>query len=153
MRLFPYAPILLAVRHPCDVVLSCYMQHFRAPDFALLCNDLPTLAQGYRRAFDFWYEQVRILKPRYLEVRYETLVADFSAQMQRAVDFLGLPWRDEVLVPASGAHRKRFISTPSYAQVTQPVTTASVGRWKPYARYFAPLLGVLAPYLERWSYD
>ena len=37
------------MRHPFDVLLSCYMQHFRAPDFALLCSDLPTLAGGYRR--------------------------------------------------------------------------------------------------------
>ncbi len=46
-RLFPNAPIVLAIRHPGDVLLSCYMQHFRAPDFALMCRDLATLALGY----------------------------------------------------------------------------------------------------------
>ena len=34
-RLFPAAPIVLAIRHPCDVLLSCYMQHFGDADFAL----------------------------------------------------------------------------------------------------------------------
>jgi hypothetical protein len=29
-RLFPNARILLAIRHPYDVLLSCFMQHFRA---------------------------------------------------------------------------------------------------------------------------
>jgi hypothetical protein len=48
-RLFPAAPILLAIRHPCDVLLSCFMQHFGDADFALLCRDLPNLAGGYRR--------------------------------------------------------------------------------------------------------
>ncbi len=43
-RLFPNAKVILAIRHPCDVILSCFMQHFRAPDFALLCQDIPTLA-------------------------------------------------------------------------------------------------------------
>ena len=43
-RVFPHARILLAVRHPCDVLLSCYMQQFRAPDFALLCRSIESLA-------------------------------------------------------------------------------------------------------------
>ena len=51
MRLFPMARILLIVRHPCDVVLSCFTQHFRAPDFAKLCSNLPDLAHGFSRAF------------------------------------------------------------------------------------------------------
>ena len=63
-RLFPNAQILLAIRHPCDVVLSCFMQHFRSPEFALLCRDLPTLARGYVRSFDFWYEQCRCCSQR-----------------------------------------------------------------------------------------
>ena len=42
-RLFPNSPIVLAIRHPCDVMLSCYMQHFRA-EFGWLCRDLETLA-------------------------------------------------------------------------------------------------------------
>ena len=29
-RLFPDAKIILALRHPCDVVLSCYVTNFRA---------------------------------------------------------------------------------------------------------------------------
>ncbi len=153
MRLFPQTRVLLAVRHPCDVLLSCYMQHFRAPDFALLCDDLPTLARGYRHAFDFWYEQADLLRPACLEVHYETLVVEFAGQMRRILGFLGLPWRDEVVAPASGAHRKGFISTPSYAQVTRPVNSASIGRWKPYAHHFTPLLPLLEKYLHRWGYD
>ncbi len=39
-RVFPNARIVLAIRHPRDVMLSCYLQHFRAPDFALLCSDI-----------------------------------------------------------------------------------------------------------------
>jgi hypothetical protein len=30
----PASSVLFALRHPCDVVLSCYMQSFRAPAFA-----------------------------------------------------------------------------------------------------------------------
>jgi tetratricopeptide (TPR) repeat protein len=153
MRLFPHARVLLALRQPCDVLLSCYMQHFRAPDFALLCNDLQTLARGHRRAFDFWYEQAALLGPAVIEVRYEELTRDFPDQMRRILEFLELPWTDEVLRPAERASRKRFISTPSYAQVANPVTTSSVDRWKPYARYFVPVMSELQTYLDRWGYE
>lgn len=152
-RLFPHARVLLAVRHPCDVLLSCFMQHFRAPDFALMCSDLGQLALGYRRALDFWYEQRRILEPTQREIRYETFVANFEAEIRDISTFLELPWDERMLEPAAHARAKRFISTPSYSQVVQPVNQKSVARWRPYERHFADILPLLRPYLERWSYD
>jgi tetratricopeptide (TPR) repeat protein len=152
-RLFPQARILVAIRHPCDVIISCFMQHFRAPDFALLCRDIPTLATGYRYAFDFWYEQSALLKPTFLEVRYEALIANFATEMRRIVRFLDLDWNDAVLAPAERAREKRFISTPSYAQVMAPISSASVGRSRGYARHLAAALPALQPYLQRFGYD
>ncbi len=152
-RLFPGAKIILAVRHPCDVLLSCYMQHFRAPDFAQLCQDLPTLCAGYRRSFDFWYAQQTILRADVLELRYESFVESFESQVRGIVDFLELPWNEAVLAPGRRAAEKRFISTPSYSQVVQPVNTRSVGRWLPYREMFAASLPLLQPYFERWGYD
>jgi hypothetical protein len=152
-RLFPNAPIVLAVRHPCDVILSCYMQHFRAPDFALLCSEMPALTLGYRKTFDFWYEHVELLAPRVLEVRYETFVSDFPAEVRRIADFLELPWDPAMLAPAERARAKGYISTPSYSQVVQPVHAKAVGRWQSYREYLAPALPLLEPYLKRWGYE
>lgn len=151
-RLFPHARILMAVRHPCDVILSCFMQHFRAPEFVLMCRDLATLALGYRRAFDFWYAQSALLAPQVLEVRYETFVANFANQVRAVADFLRLPWNDAMLAPGANARARGFISTPSYAQVLQPVHSRSVGRWKAYEQHFAPVLEQVRPHLERWGY-
>jgi Flp pilus assembly protein TadD len=152
-RLFPNARIVLAVRHPCDVLLSCFMQHFRAPDFALLCRDLDSLALGFRRAFDFWYAQAQVLQPAVREVRYETFVADFPAQTRALLEFLEVPWNEAVLAPAARAQEKGFISTPSYSQVVQPVNQKSVGRWKAYEAHLRPIMGQVQPYLERWGYE
>lgn len=151
-RLFPNARIILAIRHPCDVVLSCYMQHFRAPPFALLCRDLPTLADGYRRAFDFWYAEAGRLAPSVFDLRYEDLVADPAGHARRIAGYLELPWDERMLHADRRARERGFISTPSYAQVVQPIHTRSVERWRRYERHFAPLLPVLRPYLERWGY-
>jgi tetratricopeptide (TPR) repeat protein len=152
-RLFPHARILLAVRHPCDVILSCYMQHFRAPDFTLLCRSLETLAAGYDKAFGAWYREAAILEPPAREVRYETLVAEFEREVRAIAEFLELPWTDAMLAPGAHAGRKGFISTPSYAQVVQPVHTRAIGRWRAYQRQFAGILPQLSPWLARWSYD
>jgi signal transduction histidine kinase len=37
------------------------MQQFRAPDFALLCRSIDSLALGFRRTFDYWYSQNALL--------------------------------------------------------------------------------------------
>ena len=151
-RLFPAAPIVLAIRHPCDVLLSCYMQHFGDADFALLCRDLPNLAAGYRRMFDFWYRQSEILGVAAHEVRYEQLVRDFDRGIREVCAALALPFEPAMLQPARHASGKAFISTPSYSQVVKPVNTRSVDRWRNYARHFESVLPVLDPYLQRWGY-
>jgi tetratricopeptide (TPR) repeat protein len=152
-RLFPNARIVLAVRHPCDVVMSNFMQHFRAFEFVILCRDLPTLADGYRRSFDFWYQQAELLRPHACEVRYESFVSQFETQVRSLSEFLELPWDEAMLAPGENARAKGYISTPSYEQVIQPINTRAVGRWRPYAQHFAPVLPLLQPYLERWGYD
>ncbi|MDB6092148.1 MAG: hypothetical protein JWN85_4932 [Gammaproteobacteria bacterium] len=152
-RLFPHARILLAVRHPCDVLLSCFMQHFRAPDFALLCADLGTLALGYRRTMDFWYQQRQLLEPAAREIRYESFVRNFETDIRGISEFLDLPWDERMLAPAAHARSKGYISTPSYSQVIQPVNQKSVGKWRAYEKHFAAVLPLLQPYFERWSYE
>lgn len=151
-RVFPNARILLAVRHPCDVILSCYMQQFRAPDFALLCRSIESLAVGFRRTFDYWYSQGALVAPAVHELKYEDFVRDFESGMRAVTDFLELPWAESMLRPAERAQAKGYISTPSYAQVTQPVNSRSVDRWRRYEKHFAGALPTLEPYLARWGY-
>jgi hypothetical protein len=128
------------------------MQYFRAPDLALMCRDLPTLAGNYKRAFDFWYAQWPLLRPFSREIQYETFVADFDAQVRGLSDFLRLPWDDAMLAPGEHARAKGFISTPSYSQVIEPINSRSVGHWKAYEQRFTEVLPTLLPYIERWGY-
>jgi tetratricopeptide (TPR) repeat protein len=151
-RLFPNARIVLTIRHPCDVLLSCFLQDFRAPELALLCRDLATLAGAYSRAFEFWYSQWLLLRPCSYELRYEQLTADLSTEVRKLATFLQLPWHEAMLAPEQHARAKGFISTPSYAQVLEPVNNRSVGRWKHYERHFSDVLAILMPWIERWGY-
>jgi tetratricopeptide (TPR) repeat protein len=152
-RLFPGAPVLLMIRHPCDTLLSCFLQYFRSPGLALLCRDLPTLAKAYARAFGFWYSQSALLRPKTHEVIYERLTADFAAQVRALCGFLELPWDPAMLAPGERARARGFIRTPSYAQVIEPVSTRAVGRWKHYEDRFGAALVDLEPWVERWGYS
>ena len=128
------------------------MQHFRAPDFALICRDLPSLAAAYAKTLDYWYAEAELLQPQVREIRYETLVEQFEPEVRALAAFLELPWNDALLSPQQNAQRKGFISTPSYAQVVKPVHRGSVDRWRRYAAAFVPLEPIVAQQLQRWGY-
>jgi tetratricopeptide (TPR) repeat protein len=151
-RVFPNARIILAIRHPCDTLLSCFLQNFRAHELVLLCRDLNTLAAAYSRIFGYWYAQWSLLRPSSYELRYEQLTSDFETEVRKLCAFLQLPWHEAMLAPGEHARAKGFISTPSYSQVVEPVNSRSVGRWKHYERHFSEALPILKPWLERWGY-
>ncbi|WP_426701020.1 sulfotransferase [Rhodanobacter sp. Col0626] len=153
MRLFPHARIILCLRHPCDVLLSCSMQPFRSPAFMVLCSSLPRLAQGYARAFEQWYHDVAVFAPNVLEWRYESVVGQFDEQVARLGRFLETADTSAMTRFAEHARGKRFISTPSYAQVTEGVHRKAVDRWQNYREQFEPVLPVLQPWIERLGYS
>jgi len=151
-RLFPEARIILALRHPCDVVLSCYMQSFGAPAFMVLCSTLQRLARGYVNAMRGWLRNAELLQPRILSLRYEDLLADFSGNAQRIGEFIGVTDTTPMLAFHEHAQRKGYIATPSYAQVTEPAHTRALGRWLRYRAHMQHVLPTLQPMLEQWGY-
>jgi hypothetical protein len=153
MRLFPESRIILCLRHPCDVLLSCSMQPFRSPAFMVLCSSLQRLAQGYVRAFEYWYGQAEVFAPHVLEWRYESVVSDFDAEVARLGRFLEVTDTSAMTHFAEHARNKQFISTPSYAQVTEALYRKRVGRWEAYREQFTPVLPVLQPWLDRLGYE
>jgi Flp pilus assembly protein TadD len=152
MRLFPHARIILCLRHPCDVLLSCSMQPFRSPAFMVLCSSLQRLAQGYVRAFEQGYRDVEAFAPQVLEWRYESVVSQFDDQVARLGAFLETADTSPMTRFAEHARHKRFISTPSYAQVTEGVHGKAVDRWQNYREQFEPVLPVLQPWIDRLGY-
>jgi hypothetical protein len=152
VRLFPEARIILCLRHPCDVLLSCSMQAFRSPTFMVLCSSLQRLAHGYAQAFEQCCRHLEVFKPHVLEWRYESAVGEFDEAVTRLGKFLDLADTSPMAGFAAHARTKQFIATPSYAQVTQPVSTTAVGRWKNYREQFEPILPILQPWLKRFGY-
>jgi tetratricopeptide (TPR) repeat protein len=152
LRLFPEAKFILALRHPCDVVLSNYMQNYRASLLAAACSTLERTAQAYVAAMESWLYHVDVLKPCLLVSRYEELVDDPARQAARIAAFLEVDDPEPMLRFDRHARDKGFIATPSYTQVIQPVNRKGLGRWQHYRREFAGVLPILEPMLRHWGY-
>lgn len=152
-RLFPASKYILAVRHPCDVILSCYMQSFRSSSLAAACSTLERLARAYVETMEQWLEAVDVFKPSVMVSRYEDLVDDVAGQATRIASFLELDDASPMLRFDQHARSKSYIATPSYSQVIEPVNRKGLGRWQKYREYFEPVLPTLEPMLRHWGYE
>jgi tetratricopeptide (TPR) repeat protein len=136
----PAAKIILLQRHPMDACWAIYKAHFQGKfAFSYHQIELAEYYLAYRRLSRHWRA---ILPPDVLlEINYEDIIKDQSVASRRLIDFVGLPWDDEVLrfhqSPAPSA-------TASAVQVRRPIYTSSVGKWRHHAERLAPLRARLA---------
>ena len=150
-RIFPNAKFILALRHPCDSVLSCYMHTFKLNSAMANFLTMADAAHLYDEAFSAWQIYQDKMPISAFEVRYEDIVADLEGTVRPLISFLGLDWDDGVL-DHTGTARKTRIDTPSYNQVVEPIYKRSDGRWMNYAEAFEPILSTLAPWIEKHGY-
>jgi hypothetical protein len=151
--LFPEARIIFAQRHPCDSVLSCFMQAFALNDSMACFLDLRTSADFYDAAMTLWLRSADALPLNSRTLVYEELVADPEAALRPLVAFLGIAWQDRLLDHRATAATRDAINTPSYSQVTQPLTRSASGRWRRYRAEIEPVLSILLPWAERLGYQ
>lgn len=151
-RVFPEARFILALRHPADAVLSCFMQDFQLNPSMANTLTVSDTARLYDRVMGLWQAYEEVLPLTVHRVKYEELIADREVALRAALDFLALDWDDAVLDHVAHAKRRKSIMTPSYTEVTQPITTRPVGRWHRYAAYLEPVMPVLAPHTAYFGY-
>jgi tetratricopeptide (TPR) repeat protein len=146
--MFSGAPMIFAQRHPCDVVLSGFMQRMGEVNF----SDIRASADYYDAMMGIWTNARETMGLNVHTVIYEELVRDPDIALRPLIAFLGLDWDDAVLDHRRTASNRGTIVTPSYDQVVEPVTTRPVGRWKRYREQLEPVLPVLLPWAERLGY-
>jgi len=151
-RLFPGARIILALRDPRDVTISCFRNRFSMNAAMYQFLSLETTARYYDAVMRLG-EAARANLPLRLHVlRYEDVVRDFRGSIGGLLEFLGLPWTEEVMKYTDTASR-RNIRTPSAAQVIQPLYRSSLGQWRHYATQLQPVLPILDPWVRAFGYE
>ncbi len=135
----PDARIIYVRRNPIDCCLSCYSTLFTE---GWECTyDLGELGRFYARyasLMQYWSE---LLPPdRFLEIRYEDVVADLEPEARRLVAFCGLDWDPACL---AFHEAERPVLTASAQQVRQPIYQTSRGRAERYRAHLGPLIAAL----------
>ena len=149
--LFPRARIVFAVRDPRDVVLSCFRRLFAPNAYVYEFLTLEGSARFYDETMRLADKFRARLPLALIEVRNEDVVADFDRQTGALCDFLGLNW-EETMRDFASAAKKRRIATPSAMQVTRGIRPDGIGHWKAYVNELAPVLPIVAKWVERFGY-
>jgi tetratricopeptide (TPR) repeat protein len=151
-RLYPAARIILACRHPCDVVLSNFMQNYQLNDAMANFLTIADTVKLYKQVMTLWLRCTQLLPLNVHSVRYESLVSNFDPEVGDLFEFLDITWDDAVLKFHQHAVEKEIINTPSYEQVSQPLYTSACYRWQRYQDQLAPFMDDLAPLIEKFGY-
>lgn len=153
LRLFPNARFILAMRHPADALLSCWMANFRLNNSMSNFLDLGSGAEFYDLSFALWERARELFKVDVQTVVYERMVADPEGELKPVAEALGLTWDPRMLDHQKTAAERGVITTASYAQVIQPLYATSVDRWKNYRRHLEPILPIIEPWALKFGYS
>ena len=141
----PNSKIIHCMRNPIDVCVSNYLHSF-VGNAQPWSYDLLELGRFYKMCIDMKDCWRSIGSDRILDVQYQATVADQEGQSRRIMEFIGLPWSEQVME----FHKtERPVLTSSIGQVNQPIYTDSVARWRRYEKHLGPLFDALGPDLLR----
>ena len=140
-RALPNARIICVRRNPMDTCVSMFKQALPARQYSFI-SDIADCARHFL-VFDRFVARCKESLPadRFTEIRYESLVENFEAEVRRLIAFCGLAWDEQCL---------RFyesdtpVATPSGQQVRAPIYRSSVGKWRKYGEKLRPALEILA---------
>jgi tetratricopeptide (TPR) repeat protein len=152
IRVFPETKFLVALRDPRDVCLSFFMQPLPLNLSSASYLTLEGTVEEYGALMGLW----RVMAPRmqnpHIEVRYEDMVEDLESVSRKVLEFLGMPWDPQVLRFDEHA-RQKLVRSPTYSDVTKPLSKAAVGRWRNYQKYLEPWLPKLEPFVKAFGYE
>lgn len=138
--ILPNAKIIHCRRDPMDTCLSNYKQSFLMGQFwSFNLEEMGKEHLRYQDLMEYWHDA---LPGRILDINYEDTVNDLETQARRLIDYIGVEWNDACLMPHK---QKRAVLTASKMQVTQPVYTSSIKKWKRYEKGLQPLVKILCP--------
>lgn len=150
-RIFPELKLVVALRDPRDVVVSCFLRYLPINPVSVCFLTLERTADRYRLDLDAWLK-MREMTGDWVEVRYENVVADLPREARRTLSALEVPWDESILEYRTRAATKP-VRSPSYEEISRPLFTTSIGRWQNYQRQMAPVLSALDPLVAALGYE
>ena len=151
--IFPNAKFIFMLRHPCDCVLSCFMQNFELNAAMVNFLDLTNTANLYSNIMKLWTVYLKNVNMNIEIVKYENLISDLEGTSKKIVNFLDLSWEPKMLEFHKTGLARSQIKTPSYSQVTEKLYSHADGRWKNYSKNLSCIIETLEPWIKEFSYS
>ena len=152
IRYFPNAKFILAIRHPNDCILSCFMQNFLLNHAMANFLNLKDSAKLYDSVMKLWEIYKSKFSIDFHTIKYEDLISNFEGSISDLLKFLDLSWSDEVSEFYKTSQKRGMIATPSYNQVNQPLYSKSIGRWKNYEKELMEGKKYLQSWIIKYGY-
>ena len=151
LRLFPELKVIIALRDPRDVVVSCYLQNLPLNPATVNFLSIERTVKHYADLMDVWLRLRELGGFDWIEMRYDEVVANPEGEGRRVTEFLGLQWH-----PQQANHReiagKKILHSPTYLEAAKPIYKQGLERWRNYASALAPVKQRLAPYCRAFGY-
>jgi tetratricopeptide (TPR) repeat protein len=152
-QLYPRAKFILALRHPLDTILSCWMQDFKLNSAMANMVELNRIVEFYCVAM----ETFKICRTQYNlsvhEIRYEDLLENLSGETSTLLKFLELDWEAKMENYHETALTRGRINTPSYSQVVQPIYKHAKYRWLNYEKHLKQYIKQVEPWINEFGYS
>ena len=149
-RLFPEARVVLTRRDPRDVVWSCFHTHFALSNAALEFATLEGAARHYDAVMRLTEQSMERLPLTIHVLDYHRLIADFENETKALCGFAGLEWSED-LRRFDRTAKARGVSTASAGQVRKGLYDGR-RQWEAFADQLAPVMSILAPWVEKFGY-
>ncbi|MFO1184529.1 MAG: sulfotransferase [Bauldia sp.] len=151
-KFFPQKKYIFSIRHPYDVVLSCYRQSFKPNPAMENFRQFDKACALYDEVMSVWFKAFPGESERICYLRYDDLVTDFEAAVRRVLAFLGADWNEEVRAFSERSQERR-VATPSYAKVRAGLSIGVQSSWRNYRFLFGSReTGHLDKWVERFGY-
>ena len=98
--------------------------------------------------FEFYENELNL---EIIKIKYEDIVLDFENETKKLFKFLNLDYEEGINKFYETAQNRKMISTPSYSQVTSPLYSSSINRWKNYES-LVKIEKPLKKWIERLNY-
>jgi hypothetical protein len=151
LRVFPELKVIIALRDPRDVIISCFFLNIMLNATNVNFLSLERTVKHYADLMDVWLRMRELSGFDWIETRYEDVVLNMEQEGRKATEFLGLPWHSNQARFHETA-RQKVLYAPTYHDVTQPVYNRAIGRWERYAEALSPWHQRLAPYVKAFGY-
>ncbi len=152
IRLFPEVKLLIALRDPRDVIVSCFLRYLPLNPVSVCYLTLERLVDRYLLDLNAWFRYRELLDGGWLEVSYEQIVRQTRFQVDQVVEFLELAGEASALDHRTHALRNPVIS-PTYEDVAKPIYASAIGRWRNYRTQLEPILPRLEGVCGNLGYD